>query len=41
MKYLREVLPFKTSQGLVQQMKKDVERAREALDSFDSFRDEA
>jgi riboflavin kinase / FMN adenylyltransferase len=30
-KYLREVLPFKTSQALVEQMKEDVERAREAL----------
>jgi riboflavin kinase/FMN adenylyltransferase len=30
-KYLREVQPFETSQALVEQMKKDVERAREAL----------
>lgn len=32
LKYLREVRPFKTSQALVEQMKEDVERAREALD---------
>ncbi len=30
-KYLREVLPFESSQALVEQMKEDVERAREAL----------
>lgn len=30
-KYLREVLPFESSQALVDQMKEDVERAREAL----------
>ncbi len=30
-KYLREVRPFDTSQALVEQMKEDVERAREAL----------
>ena len=30
-KYLREVRPFETSQALVEQMKEDVERAREAL----------
>jgi len=30
-KYLREVRPFKTSQALVQQMKEDVEQAREVL----------
>jgi len=30
-KYLRGVRPFKTSQALVQQMKEDVERAREVL----------
>ena len=31
-KYLREVRPFETSQALVEQMKEDVERAREALE---------
>ena len=30
-KYLREVRPFETSQALVEQMREDVERAREAL----------
>ncbi len=30
-KYLREVRPFETSHALVEQMKEDVERAREAL----------
>ena len=30
-KYLREVLPFESSQALVEQMKEDVQRAREAL----------
>lgn len=30
-KYLREIRPFETSQALVEQMKEDVERAREVL----------
>jgi riboflavin kinase/FMN adenylyltransferase len=30
-KYLREVRPFNTSEALVQQMKEDVEQAREVL----------
>lgn len=30
-KYLREVRPFETSQALIEQMKEDVEQAREAL----------
>ena len=30
-KYLREVRPFETSEALIEQMKKDVEQAREAL----------
>jgi riboflavin kinase/FMN adenylyltransferase len=30
-KYLREVRPFETSEALIEQMKEDVERAREAL----------
>ena len=30
-KYLREVLPFETSEALVEQMKADVEQARQAL----------
>ena len=40
-KYLREVRPFKTSRALVQQMKEDVERAREALYAFNGLPGEA
>jgi riboflavin kinase/FMN adenylyltransferase len=32
-KYLREVRPFETSEALIEQMREDVERAREALEA--------